>query len=383
MKVLHLSDLHLSAKHHHDEEIVLRAAIEAIEARRNEAGAFDLVVFSGDLVKRGGDENAFQTARSTFINRVLGAAGVTESQLVICPGNHDIDREVVRKVGYIETGLLKTLTNRSDINTFVDDHWSQPTSSVPMPFARLSAFYRDVWSVDSDNCISTNLFLKAHIIKTNDGDIGVACFNTAWRCTGEAGDVDKGNLMLGERVVDHAVELLRSARIKIGVFHHPLHWLNESDQVAVEARLQAEFDLLACGHIHRPGPELRKTTMGDAILSQAGCLYGHREWFNGYSIVETDGGDTATVRLYEYSDHRRKFLPATRVAEDGAVKYPPPQAAPQTRFQQYFGRPVPTSESWRTIKSRSPELANKPEISTSILSARLSASSPRQYQRHN
>ncbi|WP_197424107.1 hypothetical protein [Bradyrhizobium valentinum] len=79
--------------------------------------------------------------------------------------------------------------------------------------------------------------------------------------------------------------------------------------------------MLACGHIHRAGPELRKTTMGDAILSQAGCLYGHREWFNGYSVVEIDGSDTATVRLYEYSDQRRQFLPATRVVEDGVVKY--------------------------------------------------------------
>jgi len=321
MKVLHLSDLHLSTKHQHDEEIVLKAAIEAIEARRDEAGAFDLVIFSGDLVNRGGDEHVFQTARSTFIKRFLEAASVSESQFVICPGNHDIDRDVVRKVGYVETGLLKTLTNRSDINKFIDDHWSQPISSVPMPFARLSGFYGDVWSVGSDSCTSTNLFLKTYTIKQSDGDIGVACFNTAWRCTGEAGDVDKGNLILGERVVDHAIDLLRSARIKIGVFHHPLYWLNESDQAAVEARLQAEFDLLACGHIHRAGPELRKTTMGDAILSQAGCLYGHREWFNGYSIVETDGSDTAIVRLYEYSDQRRKFLPATRVVDDGIVKY--------------------------------------------------------------
>ncbi|WP_442868836.1 metallophosphoesterase family protein [Bradyrhizobium sp. CCBAU 53380] len=122
MKVLHLSDLHLSAKHQHDEEIVLKAAIEAIEARRDEAGAFDLVIFSGDLVNRGGDENVFQTARSTFIKRLLNAAGASESQFVICPGNHDIDRDVVRKVGYIEAGLLKTLTNRDEINKFVDDH---------------------------------------------------------------------------------------------------------------------------------------------------------------------------------------------------------------------------------------------------------------------
>ncbi|WP_439402441.1 metallophosphoesterase [Bradyrhizobium sp. DASA03068] len=322
MKVLHLSDLHLSAKHQHDEEIVLKAAIEAIEARRDEAGAFDVVIFSGDLVNRGGDENVFQTATSTFIKRFLNAAGASESQFVICPGNHDIDRDVVRRVGYIEAGLLKTLTNRSEINKFVDDHWSHPISSAPPPFARLSGFYRDVWAAASDSCISTNLFLKAYIIKQSDGDIGIACFNTAWRCTGEADDVDKGNLILGERVVDHAIELLRSARIKIGVFHHPLYWLNEADQVAVEGRLQAAFDLLACGHIHRPGPELRKTTMGDAILSQAGCLYGSREWFNGYSIVETDSSDTAIVRLYEFSDQRRKFLPATRVVDEGIVRYP-------------------------------------------------------------
>jgi predicted MPP superfamily phosphohydrolase len=321
MKVLHLSDLHLSAKQQHDEEIVLKAAIDAISAHRNEAGAFDLLIFSGDLVNRGGDQNVFKTATSTFIERFLVAAGVSANQFVVCPGNHDIDRDVVRKVPYVEAGLLKTLTNRSDINKFVDDHWSQPISSAPMPFARLSEFYSKIWSASSDSCIATNLFLKAYLIKCKDGDVGVACFNTAWRCTGEAGDVDKGNLILGERVVDHAIDLLRSASMKIGVFHHPLHWLNESDQVAVEGRLQAEFDLLACGHIHRAGPELRKTTMGDAILSQAGCLYGHREWFNGYSIVEIDGSDTATVFLYEYSDQRRTFLLATRVVENGIVKY--------------------------------------------------------------
>ena len=38
----------------------------------------------------------------------------------------------------------------------------------------------------------------------------------------------------------------------------------------------------------------------------AACM----EAVNGYSIVETDSGDTAIVRLYEFSDQRRKFLPA-------------------------------------------------------------------------
>src|SRR5205807_1353900 len=101
----------------------------------------------------------------------------------------------------------------------------------------------------------------------------------------EPGNIDYGHLILSERVVDVAIDRLKGVDLRFAVFHHPLPWLSDADQASVEGRLQAEFDLLFCGHIHRSSPERRMTPAGDVVTSQAGCLYHSREHFNGYNIV--------------------------------------------------------------------------------------------------
>jgi hypothetical protein len=144
----------------------------------------------------------------------------------------------------------------------------------------------------------------------------------AVQTTGEPNDADQGNLIIGERTIDRAIEILGNSAIRIAVFHHPIHWLHDPDQAAVASRLQAEFDILMFGHVHRASPELLRTISGEVIASQGSCLYNSREYFNGYNIVRIyPDASSVEIAVQEYSDHLREFIPATRLLKDPVLKF--------------------------------------------------------------
>src|SRR5690606_26436814 len=132
-------------------------------------------------------------------------------------------------------------------------------------------------------------FLSTHKLTIkHEINAGVACFNTAWRATGEPDERDRRNILLGERNVDTAIADLSLCDLKIAMFHHPFDWLAEFDESAVASRLFSNFDILLCGHIHRNVPEARQTPSGSAVISQTGSLYESRRHFNGYQYITFD-----------------------------------------------------------------------------------------------
>jgi predicted MPP superfamily phosphohydrolase len=322
--ILHLSDLHFAGTAKPDAKIVIDALIKDIERECAESKRkIDLVIFSGDLVNAGGIKALFDEVKPAFIDRVIAAAKLTENEFVVCPGNHDIDREVVTGESYIETGLLHELKTRAAINSFLDKH-SQINVPVKAtaPIQRLAHFYEKIWTFKQQTSVAFSQFMLATEFLIASKRVGVCCFNSAWRTTGQSDDIDYGNLIIGERIVDDGVKAVSDCDIRIAVFHHPLSWLQDTDQAAVEGRLQTEFDLLVFGHVHRSSPEQRRTLFGEVIVSQGSCLYHSRDWFNGYNIIRIapDAG-TLEIAIQEYSDTRREFIPATRVLSDPLLKF--------------------------------------------------------------
>ena len=282
----------------------------------------DLIIFSGDLVRTGSNEE-FLASKNEFLNRLAESTNVSADRIIFCPGNHDIDRDIVRKLPYIETGLLQTLQTRDEINSFIDLHWSLKIDDVPPPFKRLEKYYKAIWNENPPELTFRNLFVSIYNVSIHGRQIGIASFNTAWRCTGEPNNADRGNLVLGERVVDHAIEKLSHVDTRLAVFHHPLDWLHQADEAAVAGRLMGGFDVLFCGHIHRALPSYRMTTYGDAALSQAGCLYENRDYFNGFNNLEFDfDASKLKISIEEYSDQRRTFFPGVRIVDGGNIIYP-------------------------------------------------------------
>lgn len=185
IRILHLSDLHLPAKGSPDAAIVLDALTKDLEGK-----TFDIVVFSGDLVSKGSESSAFARAKTTFIEPVLSKCSLGLDRFFICPGNHDIDKSVVEKNAWVEAGLVQALNSRQAVNDFVDQYWAEGAGKPSEPFSRCKNFYRAIWSIEGANCLISNQFVRVHKLAIDGRSIGIVCANSAWRCTGRAGDAE-------------------------------------------------------------------------------------------------------------------------------------------------------------------------------------------------
>lgn len=87
-RIAHLSDLHFRAGN--AQSAIFDGLVAALRAERAERGAFDLLVFTGDIFDDGSSPDARSAARSfaTLHERLLEAGG-RDCVSVIVPGNHD------------------------------------------------------------------------------------------------------------------------------------------------------------------------------------------------------------------------------------------------------------------------------------------------------
>lgn len=314
--VLHLSDVHLSSAKMKDFQFVRDALIKDIErTRREEKLSIDLVVFSGDLVQSGDKLENFFEAKAKLIDPELREAGLEYDRFFLCPGNHDINREDVRKNPEIEDGQ-KGLVNRARLNSFIDRHLS--VGYDHHQFTRLTHFHSFRGTTVGTVAIRDNPFFATYECNINGERVGIAAFNTAWRATGEADDVDYGRLLLGERCVSEALQDIKTCPTKLAVLHHPDAWIREFDRNDCGTLLIRDFDLVLRGHMHRPKPESQRNPLGQAVFSEGGALYVNREYFNGYCFISLNREtNRVRFRLRRYEDMRQVFEKATNVAPDG------------------------------------------------------------------
>src|SRR5699024_8025888 len=159
-------------------------------------------------------------------------------------------------------------------------------------------------------------YAKKFII--DDTVIGFACFDSAWRCSG---DGDYRNLIIGEREVDRALKSIEDADIKIALVHHPFDWLVGDDERAI-LPLFSKFQLILNGHFHNLGERKLITCGQSTIFSSCGALFsGDRSSYNGYNIIDVYPKlGNAKINLREFFDSpRRCFDAALSVFDIGEV----------------------------------------------------------------
>src|SRR3972149_4964806 len=105
MRLLHVSDLHMTGDQDVDRGAVLEAFLTDIEKIHAET-PIDLVLFSGDLTFSGKPEE-FDRANTDFLQPLMTKLGCDASKIIIAPGNHDVDRDMIDEMA--ETGLLENL----------------------------------------------------------------------------------------------------------------------------------------------------------------------------------------------------------------------------------------------------------------------------------
>ena len=334
LSLLHVSDLHWAPHFQNDLKVVSDALQRDVDSYTSANGiSINAVIFSGDLALGGDDPTWFKGAYDNFLVPISERLDVPMERVFVAPGNHDISRELVRKIPSIHRGLAEKLTSNQAINRVIDAEHKEG-SETAQSLGRMNNFYEEHDKRHPAHS-GTSPYYRTGRFAHGDRIIGVACLNSAWMATGEGEDSDHQKLVLGERAVDMALAELEGCDFKIAVHHHPLEWLHPVDADAVDLLLRRSFDLSCSGHVHQSKPRLTMDGSGSCIASPTGSVFAGREWFNGYQIVEIDIPDRRyTFHVREYLDNRREFDRAVRVAQNGLVEFQNPVLHDRSRIDK-------------------------------------------------
>lgn len=246
--ILHLSDLHFSRESEASEW-----AAQLREDLRGELGRRTLtaVVLSGDLTNRA--MPAEFAAATAFVRQLRHDFDLAVNQIIIVPGNHDLDWERSR-ASYERKRRSELPVMPEEGQYFLDGDEVELIADIDAHrrrFEPFASFYQavraDLYPLEYDQQATIHPFEAAKIL--------VLGLNSAWhidhRFTNRA-EINSAALGRALRSIDD--EPRYATYMKIAVWHHPLHSADEDrikDTGFVERLAKAGFRLALHGHIHR------------------------------------------------------------------------------------------------------------------------------------
>jgi 3',5'-cyclic AMP phosphodiesterase CpdA len=214
--ILHLSDLHFSAKTDFKQNPVMQAFLKDIQAGVTINRSPNLVVFSGDIVHNPDEKDVYLNLIE-FIDAIMKATGLTERQIVFCPGNHDVSFASIQQRA-LEYQSIQQL--RDDCAKF--DH--EYTANTIREYAHQvnSGFF--------DFCDLLNS--KWHnpytdVRRFEEAKVSIVLFNTTTTCCLEGSRSDRGHLALSISALEKAFASIPAGDLIMSAGHHPLTDLGE------------------------------------------------------------------------------------------------------------------------------------------------------------
>jgi predicted MPP superfamily phosphohydrolase len=322
MRIVHLSDFHIDESSLENlKTYVIPPLIRDLINYNNET-RIDGLFFTGDMVDKGGKnfddiELAFYTFQVEVIEPIMKALDLPLERFYFVPGNHDIDRSLDSEA--IESGLTNILKSPEKVNHFIDSGDIEGIKRI-LPFKKFEKEFYQEYSGDLE---ITN-FQSAFKIKINDTLVGISCFNSAWRCYDSENDFRK--IILGERQVTRARELIQDCEIKIGMVHHPLDELSIFESKQIQSMIIKDYDVLLCGHVHEGSAWSKTDNLGTTAVSIAPSNWSSNvhnkniDYLNGYGLIDIniDKGNIISHHR-KYSHSKEEFVANTDMGNEMGV----------------------------------------------------------------
>ena len=230
------------------------------------------------------------------------------------PGNHDVD---LKSQSQILANAQKGLIDNDEISR----HLTEVTQPIA-PRTGLEAFNSllDEWLKAKP--VLENSHYRGYIVKVGGFNVGVAALNSAWKSTGAPQDGDYGKLLVGSKQLDDILECMQDVQIRLALQHHPIHWMMPKDTQYLHRQLLLHFDALFHGHNHEPDAQFISGASKNYLVSNAGCLYQSRDFFNGYCICTfREQTNDWELRAREYIEARQVFDVSLRFAPSGVATF--------------------------------------------------------------
>ena len=174
IRILHLSDLHISSKEDNNFRILRNGILKYIQEKNVKV---DIIAFTGDIIDRN-DKLAFATAVE-FFNSLLETCNLSSDRLMIVPGNHDMKRDDTLR------NILDPEKIKSD--EYVKDNWGY----LKVRMQGYSDFVKKLGIADK------KVFEDGYGVKTVQVGDKTICFNLLNSAWSSRGNDDYRNLAVG------------------------------------------------------------------------------------------------------------------------------------------------------------------------------------------
>lgn len=323
IRILHLTDFHLNKKTLRDWNDFYKDAFFEKLKELNFEKEIDLIVFTGDLIDKGGKDfgstsNALNEFKMNIISPILDLLNKDVSRLVICPGNHDINRFADSKID--ENGLKSTLTTSEEVIDFIDNNQKGNSYSYIQRIKDYKEFEYELYKdIGCDKIHSLFKFSLKYIIRNKT--IGLSSINSAWRCYS---DNDFSNILIGENQLNDNFKFVEKCEVKIALLHHQLDWLSEVEKRTINSHMNKNFDIVLSGHVHEYMSKMTTGFTGSCFhnVSPSGLNQIRTDnitFVNGFTII--DYNESVNCHYLKYNHQQKKFVDNTDIVDKGKISF--------------------------------------------------------------
>jgi len=326
MRIIHLSDIHFSKNKLSEFRQFYFKALKNDLINNNSKKKIDIVTITGDIIDKGGtsfdkNEKYYKIFEEQFIDPLCRELEITKDNILLVPGNHDINEEEIDEV--YENGILSTLKSIEKINDFQNENKDTVHQSIKRIY-KYKLFEKEFYKDVKDSYITN---FESCFVKIVDGvKVGFACFNSAWRCSKT---LPKENLLMGTKQILNANEFFEKndCQFVIGLIHHPVELFSEIEKQEISNLLQTlNFDIVLAGHTHSTATYHHIGNNGNIFFDVAKSAFNNpREkadkFKSGYSILDIDFEKLEVLCTFRrYVHNRIEFDKDIDVAPDGIYK---------------------------------------------------------------
>lgn len=354
VRLIHFSDIHFSNQtsagvFDRDDDIKCEV-LRDLKERVKKDGPCDAILVTGDIAYSGKKEEYDNAAN--WLEQAREIAGCENSMILVCPGNHDVDRSVHTANSVIRDAQI-SIGRGKDVNAREYELYKRldQDEAARMLFAPLDAF-NNFASRYGSSYYTDDSFVLEKDLPLNDGSrLRVRGMNSALL---SFDDHDRNKLLLGSR----AWTMHREDGVTfLAMAHHPPSWLFDEQEADNAIRDRALIHLF--GHEHNQRVDRDKHW----CRIYAGSINPHRQetqWKPGYNIVCLEVDDDSDQRLLKVKIDVREWVRApeakfqTLVDRDGEEYYEAEYLLPEWEAPQPQNKsPVP-AEKVDSISSTEP-----------------------------
>jgi hypothetical protein len=259
----------------------------------------DVVAISGDLGWKGSEQDYDQAKQ--FITHLLYTTGLSFDDLVVCAGNHDVDRH--SSIRFYPSEAQDADERLSVENPAIHTY-------LAAPFKSFVAFCSELGIPHLSLGEGTYRLMGQREVEGLN--LRLLVLNSAWFSHSEA---DEGKLWIGLpqlEVMNSKSQLVEPTdydedRITVAVLHHPPSWLHAAENNDYGGRpdtysyLSHRCHIILSGHEHSRPRVPSQPYIGGAYLFRGGATYAGNRYSNSFSILQLDmQRRTLTQRAFEF-----------------------------------------------------------------------------------